>query len=222
MKKVNKNKFKETGRYDADSIEGEYEPGSRGYVLKNLIGIKKKREMDFLEAQALEQTLEKVVDVYDRNYRFKARDICKIHQLWLGDVYAWAGRYRQVNISKDSFQFAAAFLIPKLMDKFERDCLRKFTPCRFETLEEITKALAITHTEFVLIHPFREGNGRVSRILATLMGLQAGLPLLRFDCVKGKVRQKYFAAVQAGINNNYEPMENIFRLIINKTLQLSE
>ena len=39
---------------------------------------------------------------------------------------------------------------------------------------------AAVHAEPILIHPFREGNGRCARLLATLMGLQAGLPALDF------------------------------------------
>ena len=36
-----------TDRYDASGlIEAQFEPGSRGRVLKNLLGIKRKREMD--------------------------------------------------------------------------------------------------------------------------------------------------------------------------------
>lgn len=41
-------------------------------------------------------------------------------------------------------------------------------------------ALAETHAELMLIHPFRDGNGRLGRLLATLMALQAGLPVLDF------------------------------------------
>ncbi|WP_059757507.1 Fic family protein [Thiobacillus denitrificans] len=66
----------------------------------------------------------------------------------------------------------------------------------------------------VLIHPFREGNGRVSRLLSTLMALQAGLPLLNFGVIKGKQREAYFAAVQAGMDRNYEPMREIFRRVV--------
>jgi len=40
--------------------------------------------------------------------------------------------------------------------------------------------MAVVHVELVLIHPFRDGNGRVARILSILMGLQAGLPALDF------------------------------------------
>lgn len=47
----------------------------------------------------------------------------------------------------------------------------------------------------MLIHPFREGNGRKARILAMLMGLQAGLPALCFDKLSGRNREQYFPAV---------------------------
>ena len=54
----------------------------------------------------------------------------------------------------------------------------------------------MVHVELVLIHPFREGNGRLARLLAMLMGLQAGLPMLVFDEMEGVLREKYFAAVR--------------------------
>ena len=71
----------------------------------------------------------------------------------------------------------------------------------------------------MLIHPFREGNGRTGRVLATLMALQAGLPILDFAGVRGRVRQAYFAAVQAGLARHYEPMEAIFSAVIERTLR---
>ena len=74
--------------------------------------------------------------------------------------------------------------------------------------------MAVTHCELVLIHPFREGNGRVSRLLSTLMALQAGLPLLNFSSITGKQRAAYFAAVRAGIGRNYAPMAEIFRQVV--------
>ena len=42
------------------------------------------------------------------------------------------------------------------------------------------QALALTHAEFVLIHPFREGSGRLVRLLSTLMAVQASLPALDY------------------------------------------
>lgn len=204
-----------TTRYDTDDlIEAQFEPGSRGRVLKNLQGIRGKRVMDALEATTLAEATDWTIRNVDVDQRFKAADICQWHKQWLGTVYEWAGEYRQVNISKGGFPFAMAAQVPRLMQEFERDMLARYTPLTFDDPEKVQEALAITHCELVLIHPFREGNGRVSRLLSTLMALQAGLPLLNFGVIKGKQRKAYFAAVQAGMGRNYRPMQEIFRRVI--------
>jgi cell filamentation protein len=79
--------------------------------------------------------------------------------------------------------------------------------------------LAIVHTELILIHPFRDGNGRCSRLLAMLMGLQAGLPALDFGGIRGAKKREYIAAVRAGLGRNYGPMTEIFREVIARTLK---
>jgi cell filamentation protein len=93
------------------------------------------------------------------------------------------------------------------MAELERGPLRQFTPCRFDSADDVVKALAIVHTELMLIYPFREGNGRIGRLLAILMGLQAKLPPLDFSGIKGKKRQQCFVAVRADVGRDYEPME---------------
>lgn len=208
-------------RYDiSDLEENQFEPGSRRRVLKNLLHITSKREMDRVEGRAQVRVLEELASLYDRDHRFTAVDICRIHHLWLGGIYTWAGKYRQVNVKKDSFSFASAALIPKLLAEFEKGPLAKHTPCHESSLENLAAVLAEVHAELVLIHPFREGNGRVARILAVLMGLQAGLPALYFDSLSGRRQQEYFAAVQAGLDRNYEPMAKLFSAVIERTLQI--
>jgi cell filamentation protein len=122
-----------------------------------------------------------------------------------------------LNISKDDFPFAAAREIPKLMAELERGPLRQHTPCRFATDDDVIKALAIVHTELMLIHPFRDGNGRAGRLLAILMGLQARLPPLDFTGLVGKKRQEYFKAVRAGLSRDYGPMERVFSDVVRRT-----
>lgn len=112
--------------------------------------------------------------------------------------------------------------IPKLMTEFEKGPLCQFTPCRFSSLQEVIKALALVHTELVLIHPFREGNGRVARMLATLMALQAALPPLDFSGITGKKKKEYIEAIHAGFQGNYEPMRKIFESVIRRTLRARE
>ena len=191
--------MKKGGRYDVSTLpEAQFELGSGGRVLKNLLGIKQKREMDQVEARELRRALEELIQIYDQQHRFTEADIRKIHKIWLAPIYAWAGQYRNVNLAKGEFPFAAAREVPRLMGEFEKGPLHQFTPCRLPSREEVVRAIAVVHTELMLIHPFREGNGRVGRVLAILMALQAGVPPLDFGSITGRKRQEYFAAVRAG------------------------
>ncbi len=210
---------RQADRYEAHGVEAEFEPGSRGRVLGNLAGVRSVREMARLESERLVDVTERLIDETDVDQRFGAEDICRMHRLWLGDVYAWAGEYRQVNIGKDGFMFAASHLVPGLMMELERGPLRQYTPCRFATAEEQAHALAVVHAELILIHPFREGNGRCARLLATLMGLQAGLPVLNFGGIRGEEKRRYIGAVHAAMGRDYAPMAAVFRRVIERTLR---
>jgi len=173
--------------------------------------------MDAVETQALSEAMDSFFRSYDRGHRFSESDLRDMHAVWLADIYEWAGAYRQVNVSKGDFPFAAAARIPELMHDFSSGVLAEHTPCTFATRARVISALAVTHTEFVLIHPFREGNGRLARALSTLMALQAGLPVLDFGSLRGKRLVQYFAAVQAGLDRDYGPMEEVFGVILAKS-----
>lgn len=215
--------MKKSPRYDTSALpEAQFEPGSHGRVLKNKLGITSKRVLDKIEREEQLRAIEKLADIYDINHRFTAADICNIHKIWLGNIYEWAGKYRQVNISKGDFPFAASAQVPKLMAELEKEQLREFTPCRFNSMDKVVEALAIVHTELVLIHPFREGNGRVARLLSILMAVQSGLPPLDFSGVVGKKKKEYISAVQEGMSKNYELMEKIFRSVIRRTMRARE
>ncbi|MCM2263808.1 MAG: Fic family protein [Desulfuromonadales bacterium] len=116
-------------------------------------------------------------------------------------------------LSKGGFTFAAPAYIPTLMTDFEKAVLARYTPCNFTNASEIALAMAVVHVELVLIHPFREGNGRLARLLAILMALQAGLPVLEFGLLDVE-RERYFAAVRVGMDRDYEPMRKLFAEII--------
>ena len=77
-------------RYIAQGPEAEFEPGSRRRVLRNLAGVRSVREMARLESERLLAATERLIDETEVNQRFSADDVCCMHRLWLGDVYAWA------------------------------------------------------------------------------------------------------------------------------------
>jgi cell filamentation protein len=166
-----------------------------------------------IEQRELIRTTEWAAQTYGAEHRFTVQDVCELHRTWLMPIYAWAGEYRQVNVSKGGFLFAAAHLIPSLMSGFEAECLARTTPLEPER-SGIALALAETHTELLLIHPFREGNGRVARLLCTLMAWQAGLQTPAFDAILKRRKLEYFAAVRAGLDRNYQPMSTLFASVI--------
>jgi cell filamentation protein len=203
------------GRYDAGTrLEAQFEPGSRRTVLRNLIGIKSARAMDNAETRHLAHAARMSLESCGQDQRFTAEDIRSFHQCWLGRVYPWAGEYRQVNISKGGFPFAPAGLIPDLMDDFEAAPLARNTPASDFDPERLVFALAETHVELLLIHPFRDGNGRVARHLANLMVRQAGMDPLDFSSLLGEEKKRYFQAIQIGAGRNYAPMKDLFSELI--------
>ena len=177
------------------------------------------RELERRESAALLIATQQIIDETRVDQRFTAGEIRRMHQLWLGEIYEWAGEYRGVNIAKGAFMFAAAIQIPRLMRDLESGPLGEYTPCSFNTTAAQAAALAIVHTELILIHPFRDGNGRCARLLAVLMGLQAGLPALDFGGIRGAKKREYIAAVHAGLSRDYDPMTKIFREVIARTLK---
>lgn len=208
-----------TYRYDTSHLpEDQYEPGSNGLVLRNLLGITSKEDLEHVEEERFERLMEESATRVDGEHRFTAQDILWLHKFWLDGVFSWAGAYRTVNIGKGGFMFAAAAHVPVLMRQFESDQLARLTPCLLKRNEDVIAALAEVHVELVLIHPFREGNGRIARLLSVLMALQAGLPPLDFSELQGAGRDAYFAAVRVGMDRDYRPMERIFSEVIERTL----
>lgn len=208
-----------SNRYTAVGLETEHEPGSRSRVLRNRLGVMSVREMARLESRALLNATQRLIDETSGDQRLTADHVCAMHKLWLGGIYAWAGEYRSVNIAKGDFQFAAAHLVPRLMQGLERGPLRDYTPCNTHAIQDQEEALAVVHAELVLIHPFREGNGRCARIVSTLMALQADLPPLDFSGIQGIEKQRYIAAIHAALGRNYEPMKLVFRKVIARSLR---
>ncbi len=203
-----------SGKYQpATGVEAEAEPGSRGRVLRNRLGITRKSVMDQEEFQRLLEAQASALTVVTSETRFDAGLLCRLHRNWLGGIYDWAGQYRTVDVSKDGFTWPPALRVAPNMENFERGLLRQNTPCRPAPLPEVARRMAEVHAELLLIHPFREGNGRLARWLADLMAGQAGFspPNYRFRGRGSQIqRARYLAAVKQGYLTRYEPLTDFF------------
>jgi len=81
----------------------------------------------------------------------------KIHAYLFGGLYDFAGKIRQVNIAKGGFQFAMAQYLPQTLEQIES--------MPENTFDEIVDK----YVEMNIAHPFREGNGRSTRIWLDLI-----------------------------------------------------
>lgn len=208
----------ERGRYAATGVEAQFEPGSRGRVLRNLRGIRLVRDLHVAEFDGLLRATKAWFARARTDQRFTADDIRSMHREWLGNIYPWAGEYRTVDLAKGDLHFANAAQIHRLMAELERGPLATYTPCRPGPISNVAHAIAVVHAELVIIHPFREGNGRCARLLAALMGLQAGLPALQFDRLERTGKARYFAAIQTAFDRDYAPLSALFASVIEQTV----
>jgi len=194
------------GRYDISGTQGTLQPGSEEGVLANKLGITRPEDMNEAELVLLQKLYIDVLQEHLPPGRISTLHLKRWHRRWLGNVYEWAGQYRSVNMSKDGFPFAPAAQLARLMQIFDDAYLSRYTPCTGMSDEQLIEAIAILHVEFILMHPFREGNGRISRLLADVMAVQAGSDVLDYSCWE-KNKAAYVAAIQKGMECNYEPMK---------------
>lgn len=203
-------------RYTTEgNIENEFEPRSK--VLKNKLAIRSVKEMGSLEYKQFIATQVHYQGIVQSDTRFTNSLIREMHRHWLGSIFSWAGEYRTVNLSKGDFVWPPASLVSQNMSEFENSFLKKLTPCHPGLIEQISLHIAKVHAEFLLVHPFREGNGRMARLISDLMALQAGYPAPDFAFDQKRNRVRYLDAVKNGYLQNYEPLAKVVREAIERS-----
>lgn len=198
-------------RYDISGSEGEWQPGSDNRVLRNSLGLTDPLEMSIAETELLEELYIHVFDDYPDDLTFQT--IEQWHYAWLGNVYDWAGQYRTVDMSKPNIRFASPLQITKLSREFEAKYLSRFAQLPVMDDEQLVSFLAEKHVEFILIHPFREGNGRISRLLLDVMAAKAGAQPLDYS-LWNKHKDFYFKSIQAGRDGDYQYVERLIRDVL--------
>ena len=89
------------------------------------------------------------------------------------------------------------------MCELEKKYLFQHTPCQFSDMKRLALSLGIVHVELIVIHPFREGNGRAARLLTDLMAMQADMPPLNYQAIDQLEHpegfQQYIEAIHADL-----------------------
>jgi Fic family protein len=98
--------------------------------------------------------------------------VLKLHKIQMEGVLSGAGQYRSVDVRVGNYICPPNAKVPSLM--------RKFFLWFMESEKNVHpfELAVLTHLKFVRIHPFRDGNGRMARLLMNLVLLKRGYPLL--------------------------------------------
>ncbi|MGA1621877.1 MAG: protein adenylyltransferase Fic [Synechocystis sp.] len=112
-----------------------------------------------------------------------------IHAYLFGDIYHFAGKIRKVNISKGNFRFASALYLQAALEQIDT-----MPQGNFEQIIE-------KYVEMNIAHPFREGNGRATRIWLDLILKQELKQVIDWN---GVDKDDYLSAMQRSVVKDLE------------------
>ena len=123
-------------------------------ALENKLGITDSSELARLEeriskAKALELFEKGLLDTFEVG---TFRGLSQIHKYLFEEIYDFAGQIRTVNIAKGSFRFVPVMYLPAALEHIGQ--------MPQSTFDEIIEK----YVEMNVAHPFREGNGRSTRL----------------------------------------------------------
>lgn len=98
-------------------------PNSQEEILPNKLGLNTLTEINLSEFEGFLKAEIILTESITPRTRFNVSFILKIHKLALFHLYSFAGKYRDVNISKGGFPFAAAKFLGNTMQDFELNIL---------------------------------------------------------------------------------------------------
>lgn len=180
------------------------------FVLKNKFDI---TDSDVLAEAERRITSLNLLEMKDKPIKgkFDLKHLCNIHKAIFGDVFAWAGKLRTVNIAKGN-QFC-------LFQHLEIYAEIIFTELKTEnyldgtTADKMPERLTYYFSEINVLHPFRDGNGRAQRVFIEYLARSAGY-YVDFSDVSGK---EMIEASALSFCKEYEMMTDMFKRIISKT-----
>jgi cell filamentation protein len=186
------------------NVEAEYVVDA-GTVLWNRRGLTELVELQRAEEESLARAYELLLGEVRLDTRITVELVRHIHSRIFGELFDWAGRWRTVTISKPGITWPPPIFIAENMDRFQQEVLDKYPARSLTDDDSFCEAAAIIQGEFLVIHPFREGNARTIKLATDLLAAQTGRPLLKCDQSE-EGRDRYIAAASVAFRRDYRLM----------------
>ncbi|MCM1048543.1 MAG: Fic family protein [Clostridiales bacterium] len=145
---------------------------------------------------------------------FDLKHLKSIHRFMFEDIYSWAGQIRRVDIAKGNIFCLVQFIETQFAELYAK--LKEDNFLKGESdIEYVSKKISFYLSEINVIHPFREGNGRVQRVYCQQLCMNTGHFYLDFS-MAGE-NEMLEASVDAFIRK-YEKMDSLIRKCIKEEL----
>lgn len=197
-------------RYDSSgNPEAEYVDAEKT-VLVNTRGITDLATLQVAEEEALAEAYETLMGEVRTDTPLTCDLLRHIHARIFARLYEWAGRWRTVWISKPGITWPAPDFLDSNMAEFEKNVLARYPADALDDDQTFWNAAAEIQGEFLVIHPFREGNARTIKLATDILAVQSGRPLLIYNSSTSGA-DAYIAAAKSAFKKDYRPMAGIIR-----------
>jgi|GEM_PF-556326 len=141
-------------------------------------GIKTYSEVAEILAVSVAKSIEAIVDGVPEEIHITSEWICKIHDDIAGSLFPkWAGRFRDINVQVGSHIPPPYYEVPVHVRLYCEDlAVRLASAGDSKDIEKHSETLAYADWRFQWIHPFKDFNGRVGRIVLSAVLFELKLP----------------------------------------------
>lgn len=178
-----------------------------------------------LEKRGVAKSLAYILKLSTKKTKITPRLICDIHRKGFGFIFPdWAGKFRTIEVTVGDFEPPHYSKIPELVqilcdDLDERLGHIPSLSNEEEFLEQVVALLAWFQHRFVWIHPFKDYNGRLARLMTNFIALNLGLPIITIKAETGKDRQNYIDATKAADNHDLSKLEKLIEDALKESLE---
>lgn len=150
----------------------------------------------------------------NKNVQITPELICQLHLKSFGWIFPkWAGKYRKIQVTVSGKEAPLFYLVPEMIINLCEDLKERLQNLLKRDdkgyIVEIVKLLAWFQHRFVLIHPFQDYNGRMARMLTTILLLKLNLPPVEIKVENKTARNSYIKAMQEADEGDISRLENI-------------
>jgi len=150
--------------------------------------------------------------------------IKKLHEIGFAWIFPKdGGRFRKVEVAVSDHIPSRYYLVPQFMDSYCKDLAERLKHLssldQAGFLEELVSLLTWAHHRFLWIHPFKDYNGRVGRLLINVILLNLDLPPIELKVETKAGRKRYIQALKNADDGNYLDLDKIIREAIEETTE---